>query len=311
MQEAQMKLPKSVKQKLELSKGQMILRVSVQQIMIIAGAIISAMGYVVFQLPHNIAAGGVTGLGILLNDLTGFPVGLFYLLFNIPLFILGFFWLGRWQFVWSSLVAVLVFSFSSDILVHYIPIWMGNHLVTSNNLLAAIYAGVLYGLGTGLIYRYGGTIGGTSITARIIFNKTGYPLSQSYLFTDLAIILAAGLIFNLETALLAVITVIVVGIFSDFVLEGTSQMRTIMIITEHPDAIRLAIINELQRGISHWEVTGGYSQTNRTMLYLTALRSRIYDVKYIVSSIDPNAFMVVGVSQQVWGGYNAPKIDHR
>ena len=306
-----MKLPKSVKKKLELTTAQMVRRMAVQQIMIIIGAVISAMGYVIFQVPHNIAAGGVSGLGIVVNHLTGFPVGVFFLLFNIPLFVLGFFQLGRWQFIWSSSIAVLTFSIAADFFSYAMPIWTHNHPVTSDGLLAAIYAGVLYGLGTGLIYRFGGTIGGTSITARIIYNKTGYPLSQSYLYTDLAVILIAGAIFSLETALLAVITLILVGIFSDFVLEGPSQMRTVMIVTEHPDPIRMAIINELQRGLSHWEVTGGYSQTNRTMMYLTALRSRIYDVKHIVSRIDPDAFMVVGVSQQTWGGFNAPKLDHR
>lgn len=306
-----MKLPRSVRNKLKLTTAQKIRRVILQQMMIITGGVLSAMGYVLFQVPHNIAAGGVSGLGIIVNHLTGFPVGMFFLLFNIPLFVLGFFWLGRWQFIWSSSVAVLTFSVSADIFSYFMPIWMPNHPVTSDGLLSAIYAGVLYGLGTGLIYRFGGTIGGTSITARIIYNKTGYPLSQSYLYTDLAVILIAGIIFPVETALLAVITLILVGIFSDFVLEGPSQMRTIMIVTEHPDPIRLAIMNELQRGLSHWEVTGGYSQTNRTMLFLTALRSRIYDVKHIVSIIDPDAFMVVGVSQQTWGGFNAPKLDQR
>lgn len=306
-----MPLSKSVALKLKLNTGEMILRVSLQQTMIIAGALLSALGYAVFQVPYNIAAGGVSGLGIVFNHLTGFPVGLFFLLVNIPLFVLGFFWLGRWRFVWSSALAVLVFSLGADLFIYYLPIWMKNYPLTEDGLLAAIYAGVLYGLGTGLIYRYGGTIGGTSITARIIYNKTGYPLSQSYLFTDLAVVLLAGVVFSMETALLAVITIIMVGIFSDFVLEGSSQMRTLMIVTENPEPIRYAIINELKRGVTEWEVTGGYSSKKRTMLYLTVLRSRIYDVKYIISRIDPEAFMVVGVSQQTWGGFNAPRIDRR
>ena len=306
-----MQLSKRVKQKLELNTGERMLRLSVQQIMIIAGALLSALGYAVFQVPHNIAAGGVSGLGIIVNHLTGFPVGMFFLLFNIPLFVLGFFWLGRWQFVWSSVVAVLVFSVGSDIFIRYLPLWLEHYPLTSDGLLAAIYAGVLYGLGTGLIYRYGGTIGGTSITARIIYNVTGYPLSQSYLFTDLAVVLISGFVFSMEAALLAVITIIMVGIFSDFVLEGSSQMRTLMIVTENPEPIRYAIINELKRGVTEWEVVGGYSKQRRTMLYLTVLRSKIYDVKYIISRIDPDAFMVVGVSQQTWGGFNAPKIDRR
>ncbi len=306
-----MHIPESVKRKLTLSRRRMIARLAVQQIMISFGAVMSALAYAAFQLPHNIAAGGVSGLGIIIHEWSGFPVGMFFLLMNIPLFFLGFFTLGRWRFVWSSIVAVILFSVTADLFATWLPTWLPEYPVTSDGLLSCIYAGALYGLGTGLIYRYGGTIGGTSITARIIYNKTGFPLSQSYLFTDMAVILLAGLVFNLETALLALITLIITGFFSDFVLEGPSQMRTLMIITEKPEPIRDAIMYELQRGVTHWEVTGGYSQKKRTMLYLTALRSRIYDVKYIISRIDPEAFMVVGVSQQTWGGYNASKIDKR
>ena len=305
------RLSDKVKRRLTLNPGAMLLRFGWQQLMITLGAALSALAYVVFQLPYNIAAGGVSGLGIIVNHWTGFPVGLFFLLLNVPLFVVGFFTLGRWRFIWSSSLAVLVFSLATEIFVRHLPNWLSPYPVTSEPLLACIYAGILYGLGTGLIYRFGGTVGGTSIPARIIYNKTGFPLSQSFLFTDLAIIALAAVVFSVETGLLAVLTLILVGMFTDFVLEGPSQMRTLMIITEKPDRIRQAIMYELQRGVTYWDVTGGYSQKKRTMLYLTALRSRIYDVKYIIARIDPDAFMVVGISQQTWGGYNAPKIDRR
>jgi uncharacterized membrane-anchored protein YitT (DUF2179 family) len=275
------------------------------------GALMAALGYVVFQTPHNLAAGGVSGLGIIVNHYTGFSVGTFYLVVNVPLFIWGFFSLGRWSFLWSSTVAVAVFSMASDLLAWRLPEVLDSWPITNDALLSAIYAGALYGLGTGIIYRYGGTIGGSSISARIIYNKTGFPLSQSYLFTDLAVVLASGLVFNWETALLAAMTLMLCGIFSNYALEGTSQVRTLMIITEKPDPIRLALMHELQRGVTHWEVTGGYSGTVRTMLYFTVLRSRVYDVKHIVSRLDPDAFMVVGLAHQAWGGYNAPKLEDR
>ena len=286
-------------------------RIILQQLMIAFGSVLAALGYVAFQVPHNLAAGGVTGLGIIVKAWTGFPVGVFFLLANSPLFIMGYIWLGRWRFVWSSAFAVVVFSVSTDIFVTYLPVWMETYPMTKDGLLGAIYAGVLMGLGNGIVYRFGGTLGGTSIPARIIYNKKGFPLSQSYLYTDCGIIVLAGLVFSVETALLAVITLVLVGYISDFVLEGTSQMRTLMIITEDPVPIRNAIINELERGVTLWNVIGGYSQKERTLLFFTALRSRIYDVKYLVSQLDPNAFMVVGVSQQTWGGYNAPRIDKR
>lgn len=303
-----MKLPELVNKRLTLPPARMFLRLAVQQSMISLGAVLSALGYVVFQLPFKIAAGGLSGLGIIVNELTGFPVGMFFLLFNIPLIFFGYFHLGKWRFVTSTAVAVTVFSIATDLFTLYLPGWTDVYPVTQDALLSAIYAGVLFGIGMGIIYRYGGTIGGSSIPARIIHNRTGFPMSQAYLFTDLAIILIAGFLFSLEKALLAVITLILVGIFSDFVLEGPSQMRTVLIITENPEPVRYALVNELRRGVSYWNVYGGYTHKERTLIYLTVLRSRIYDVKYIVSRIDPEAFMVVGVSQQTWGGFNAPRI---
>ncbi len=288
-----------------------ILRVGLQQSLIALGAWVSAMAYVIFQLPYNLAAGGVSGLGIIVNHYTQLPVGTFYLVVNVPLFIIGYWSLGRWKFIWSSLVAVLVFSFGSDFMAVVLPKLLEPYPVTHNTLLAAVYAGILYGVGTGLIYRYGGTVGGTSILARIIYNKTGFPLSQSYLFTDLVIILVGGLVFNWETALLALLSLVLSGLLSDYVLEGSSQVRTLMIITDRADPICEAVMHELQRGVTLWDVTGGFSGKNRKMVYFTVLRSRIYDVKHIISAIDPDAFMVVGVSQQTWGGYNAPKITER
>jgi len=303
-----MEISRKIKDKLSLNRREWLLRTGIQQSMLVIGAIVAALAFVVFQLPYNIAAGGVSGLGIIVNKFTGFSVGYFILLANIPLFVLGYYKLGRWRFVWSSFLAVVVFSFGTEYFTHAVPRWSDHFPFTDNALLASIYAGVLYGIGTGLIYRYGGTVGGTSVTARIIHDKTGFPLSQSYLFTDLIIIVAAGIVFSLETSMLALITLVLAGIFSDYVLEGSSQTRTVTIVSTKPDPIRAAVMHELRRGVSHWEITGGHSGESRTMLYFTILRSRIYDVKFIVSRIDPDAFMVVGVSQQTWGGFNAKRL---
>jgi uncharacterized membrane-anchored protein YitT (DUF2179 family) len=303
-----MKLSKKIREKLSMNLKDKIIRISIQQFMIVIGSVIAASGYVLFQLPYNIAAGGITGLAIIIHKVTGFNTGYFILAANIPLFVLGYFYLGRWKFVWSSILAVVAFSLSTEFFVQYFPLWTDHFPVTKNVLLASIYAGVIYGIGIGIIYRFGGTTGGTSIPARIINRKTGFPLGESALFTDFAIIILAGFTFSMETALFAFITLVLVGIFSDYVLEGPSQTRTITVITSKPEPIREAIMYELRRGVSHWEIVGGYTGAPRTMLYLTVLRSRIYDVKFIISHLDPKAFVVVGVTQQVWGGFNPSKL---
>jgi len=92
------------------------------------------------------------------------------------------------------------------------------------------------------------------------------------------------------------------GLAADFMLEGTSQVRTVMVITDHPEAMRTSLMEGLHRGISQWEVQGGYTGAQRTMLYCTIYRSQVQDLKYIISSVDPKAFAVIGVAQRAFEG---------
>ena len=300
-------LKEAVKQKLESPGWHKILRISNQQLAITLGAALNAFAFVLFQMPYNLAAGGVSGLGIIVNHLTGFSPGLFYFTANIPLFILGFFTLGKWRFVFNSALAVIVFSGATEYLIVHMPTVFSQFPLTENKLLATIYCGLLIGIGSGIIYHFGGTIGGTSIITRIIYNKTGFPMSQSGLYVDVVIIAVAGFVFSWETSLLAFLAILIAGMSADFAMEGASQRRTLIIITKNPEPLRYAIINELKRGVTMWQVKGGYSGEERTLLYLTVLRSRVYDVKFIINRLDPNAFMVVGVCQQTWGGYTMKK----
>jgi len=116
-----MRISQKIKDKLALNTRELLLRVGLQQLMIIVGAVMSALGYVVFQMPYKIAAGGVSGLGIIVYELTGFSTGYFFLLANIPLFILGYYSLGKWRFVFSSSVAVVVFSLSTELFIRILP----------------------------------------------------------------------------------------------------------------------------------------------------------------------------------------------
>lgn len=242
------KLAEVVQKRLDSSVWQKVSRISGQQLSIFFGATMVAFAYVLFQLPYNLAAGGVSGLGVIVNHLTGFSPGLFFLIANIPLFILGFFTLGKWRFLISSTLAVLTFSVATEFFMESMPAVLGQFPITEDKLLATIFTGLLMGIGSGIIYRYGGTIGGTSIIARIIYNKTGFPMSQSCLYVDVFIIIFAGVVFSWETALLAFLALLLSGMAADFALEGSSQMRTLMIVTSNPEPLRYAIINELHRG---------------------------------------------------------------
>ncbi len=297
------RIPKRIRKLFDQPRTIIIIRLLWRQIQTAVGSLLAAFGFSLFQVPFKLAAGGVTGIGIIFNHFTNFPIGMTVFALNIPLMVIGFFQLGRWRFIISTALAVLLFSFGIDFFNLYLPEMNQKWPITEDLLLASIYAGVLFGIGTGIIYRAGGTVGGTSITARILYERLGFPMSQSYLFTDGAIIIVAGLVFRWEVALLATLTLVLAGIFSDFVLEGVSQVRTASIVTQKPDDVRWAILYELRRGVSLWPIEGGYSKSPRTLVFCTVLRSRVADLKYTIATVDPNAFIVIGVAQQVVGGY--------
>jgi len=146
-------------------------------------------------------------------------------------------------------------------------------------------------------------MGGTGIIGRVIQMRTGVPLSQVYLWTDGTIVLVAGLVFGWETALYAMLTLFLGGLATDYVLEGPSAVRTATIITEteHRDQMAHALIEGLGRGVSHWQITGGYTGQQRSMLLCTIYRPQVNDLKRIVADVDTQAFVIIGDAHQALG----------
>jgi uncharacterized membrane-anchored protein YitT (DUF2179 family) len=283
------------------SKVTIILEEARRLLLLVVGAVVSALAFSLFQVPYNLAAGGVSGIAILINHFTGWPISLLYLLMNVPLFVLGFWQLGGWRFLFSTALVVLIFSFGTGWFNQYLPLYLANWPITDNVLLSAIYGGLVGGIGGGLVYWAGATLGGTAIVGRIIQVKTGLSLSQIYLFVDGAIVLAAGLIFGWETALYAWLTLLLSGIATDYVLEGPSRTRTATIITRNPAPIMDALIHQLGRGVSHWRVTGGYTGEERTVILCTVYRPQVNELKRVVARLDPDAFVTIGTVQEALG----------
>lgn len=274
----------------------------------VIASVICALGFSIFQVPHNIASGGVSGIGIIINHFTGFPVGTFYLLTNIPLLILGYFHLGRWQFVVRTMLAVVVFSIATDVFLSVLPGMLKPYPVSKDLLLCSIYAGIMAGVGGGLLHHTGATIGGTAIIGRILQRKTGIPLSQVYLYTDGVIIMTAGLIFGWEISLYALLTLVLSGMLADYTLDGPSSIRVAHIVTTQPKEVSQILMTELNRGVSSWNVTGEYTGEVRTMLMCTIFRPQVHDLKRLVTEVDPQAFVTIAVGYQAIGfGFIKPK----
>lgn len=274
--------------------------------MLALGAVLCALGYALFQVPHYLSGGGLSGISIVVNHFTAWPVGLLFWIMNLPLLVLGYFYLGRWRFVSTTMIATSIFSFTTDYLLIYLPQVIHPYPMTDDLLLNTIYGGIVGGIGGGLIFRAGSTLGGTGIIGRIIQQKTGLPLSQIYLFTDGLIILLMGVVFGWQISLYAFLVLFINGLASDYTLEGASSTRTVMIVTNSPHEISKALMEQLHRGVTYWQVTGGYSGQSRYLVLCTIYRPQVNQVKRLVANTDPYAFLTIGLSHQAFGNGFVP-----
>jgi uncharacterized membrane-anchored protein YitT (DUF2179 family) len=266
--------------------------------LITVGVLAAAFNLNLFLAPAKIAPGGVSGIAIIINDLSGWPIGLTMLVLNIPLVLLGFRYLGRFRFLIKTLYGVILYSLSVDLLVQWLPA----EGLTDDLLLAALYGGVVGGIGSGLIFRGGGTTAGTGILGRVLQLKTGMPVSQIYLGTDGIVVLVAGLVFGWEMGLYALITLFVWGLATDFVLEGPSVVRMAFIVTDAPLAVTDALIQKLQLGVTAWPAEGMYTETEHAVLFCTISRPYERALRQVVIEADPKAFLVIGHGHQASGG---------
>jgi len=265
--------------------------------LILAGCLVQAIAMDVFLIPAQLAAGGVSGLAQIINALTGWPVGTLVLIMNLPLFFVGWRYLGGRRFLTRTVVTVVAYSLMVDALAPFLP--KGG--VTPEPTLNAVFGGVIGGLGMGLVFRAQGTTGGTDILARLLGRWRGVPLSQSYLLTDTAIVFFAGLAFGWEAALFAVISLYVSGLAAELAAEGVGIVRAATIITRHPEVIAARVMEEMARGVTGWAGTGMYSGEERHILFVAVSRSEVSQLKAIIQAVDPTAFVVIGQAHEALG----------
>ncbi|HLA88089.1 MAG TPA: YitT family protein [Anaerolineales bacterium] len=276
-------------------------------ILIAFGALIQAVSLRIFYVPANLASGGVSGISQLINHFTGWPIGLMILIGNVPLFVLGWRFLGGRRFALRTAVAIVTYSLLTDLLLK-LPFFAPNGAasVLINDLkgdifLNSLYGAIISGIGYGLVYRARGTSGGSDILARILNKWRGVSMTQSYLVVDTAVILSAGFVFGWKQALYAMITLYVSGLVADTVLEGGGTVRTAMIVTSKPEDVSARVMENLERGVTVLEGTGAFTGTSKPVLYCVITRAEVATLKTIVNEIDPEAFMVIGVAHEALG----------
>lgn len=250
--------------------------------------------------PVELVTGGFTGLSIIIKNVTsqliqgGIPLWLSNLVLNIPVFIIGYFLKGK-AFISKTLFGTVMLS----AWLYIIP---AIGLAEGDYMIAAIFGGVLAGVGIGLVLKAGATTGGTDMVASLLQMKMRhYSIVQIMQVLDNLIVVAGLFIFGMRPALYSVIAIVVATYVSDMVLEGSNYAKGVFIITNHYNEVANRIIKELDRGVTGLYAKGMYTGNDKCMLYCVVSMKEIVKLKDFVVETDPNAFVIVSDVREVLG----------
>lgn len=286
---------------------------------IVLGSFVLAAAYVFFINPYKIVPGGVYGISIVVHDITkgwfsfwpdGVPVGSFGLLLNIPLTIIGVRVLGP-KFGLKTIVGMVLCSIFMDTLTYFIgendPLGLKN-----DHLLACVFGGVISGFGLGLIFKAKATSGGSDIVAMIIEKYTRLPLGRLMIYVDSSIVLLGLLVFrDWRIPLYSWIVIFITGKVIDITLEGNTYYKAVFVISDKYEEIKKMILVELERGGTRINAKGMFKETDRSMIFTVVNRREFELLKSFIHKIDPNAFVTVMDTHEIFGeGFKMLEAEH-
>lgn len=263
-------------------------------VLIVVGLLCCSAAYNLYLIPNNIAAGGFTGIGQLINSsFEWISVGMVSAILNIPLFIFSMRSLGL-RFGVRSLLAMLGLSLFIDL----IPF----PVATNDMLLATVFGGALGGIGFGLVLRGSATTGGSDMLASLIHRYIPtIRVSVGIFAVDGLVILASAFVFDQTAAMYALICTFLMNLVVDAVLEGPDSAHSYFVISDHADAIARRIMDELERGVTALAAKGMYSGREKQVLLCVVNRFEAMTLRRIVFSIDPSAFVIANKAHEVLG----------
>jgi uncharacterized membrane-anchored protein YitT (DUF2179 family) len=255
-------------------------------LLMILGATLASIGLEIFLIPNDIIDGGIVGISIMASHFTNIPLGVFTFVLNIPFFIIGYKQIGK-TFTLSTLFSVTCLSIGVSFL-HPIP------GLTHDPLLAAVFGGIIVGLGVGLIIRNGGSLDGTEIVAIILDKRISFSIGEIVMFFNFFILSSAGFIFGWDRAMYSLIAYFIAFKVIDVVVEGLDESKAVMIISDKHKDICEAITDRLGRGVTILDGSGAYERISTNVLYTVVSRLEVAKIKSIVHGFDENALVTIG-----------------
>lgn len=262
---------------------------------ILLGAFIISLAIQLVLVPVHMLTGGVSGISIILNFLTGVDIWIWYMVLNIPIFIGGYKFVSK-RFALYSLIGMLALSFFLGICKN----WQVD-LGLNNLLLAAVLGGVVNGVGVGITLRSKGSTGGLDIIAVIISHFYGYNFGNIFFYVNLIILAVFVFTSNIELALFSAISIFISGTVVDKVQLGANARKSALIISCQCETIATEIMGNLHRGCTYLEGRGAYTGECREVILVIVSRIQLPRLKEVVFHIDPNAFIIINEASEVVG----------
>ncbi|MGL6105038.1 YitT family protein [Romboutsia sp.] len=261
------------------------------------GCFLLALSLNLFFRPHAIAPGGISGLSIIINSITGVPLFMINLCFNIPLFLVAYKILNK-KDVLKTLVGITLVTISLKITGN-----LGYIDVTNDPLLASIIGSSISGIGLGLIFRINGTTGGTDLIG-LLANKFFPFISVTVLMgiADVIVVTLSGIVSKeIEIALYSGLSLVIIVKVADLVIDGFNYSKSFTIISDYSKEISDAIIVELGRGATLLKAMGAYSKVEKDVILVVVSKRQVVSLKRLIKSIDPHAFIIVSDIQEALG----------
>ncbi|MEW5724164.1 MAG: YitT family protein [Thermodesulfobacteriota bacterium] len=262
--------------------------------LIMAGSLIFVVGLNSILIPQAFLNGGLVGVSLIIVYLTpSLSVGWVYAVLNVPLLLLGWFSVSR-RFIIYTIFGALFFSLAAEtVKVAPLPI--------HNPILAAILAGLICGFGSGLILRSQGSAGGIDILAVYLYRKVSFRFGLTYLIVNSIVLIAGAVFFNLEMALYTLIYVFTSSRVTDAVITGFNVRKSVLVISDRSQEIADHIMTDLERGVTFLEGAGAYTGRQKRIIFSIVTLTELAEVKEMIFSLDPQAFVVVHDTLDVLG----------
>ncbi|PIC81300.1 hypothetical protein CSV75_05850 [Sporosarcina sp. P18a] len=257
------------------------------------GVVITAVALDLFLIPNSVIDGGIIGIALILNFISGVPFGILILILNLPFLFFGYKHIGK-NFFFSSSYSIALLA-----IVEF-PLKTLGPFVT-DSLLATVFGGLLLGAGVGTIIRNGGALDGTEILGILLTKKIPYSVGEFVMFFNLFIFGWAGFVLGPEKAMYSIITYYIASKAIDIVIQGLDETKAVFIISDEYHELKEAIRLRLGRSITMLHGRGGYTDNEKDVIYVVVTRLEISKLKQITTDIDPNAFLTIMNTHETHG----------